>query len=131
VVRQMKLLLDTHAFLFAINEPERLSPKVASLLLDPSVPRWLSAISLWEIAVKIQIGKLDLPKESGYYLKHLLQLKAQVLDVGSRHSLGVFDLPMHHKDPFDRILIAQAREEGMVLVTMDPVIKQYEVRTLW
>ena len=127
----MKVLLDTHAFLYAINEPERLSSKVVNVLLDPSVPRWLSAISLWEIAVKIQIGKLNMPRESAYYLKHLQQLKAQVLDVGSRHSLGVFDLPMHHKDPFDRMLIAQAREEKMVLITKDPVIRQYEVETLW
>ena len=95
----MKLLLDTHVFLFAINEPERLSPKVHSLLLDPNVPRWFSAISLWEIAVKIQIGKLDLPQESEFYLRHMLLLKAQVLDVGLRHSLGVLGLPLHHKDP--------------------------------
>lgn len=127
----MKLLLDTHAFLYAINQPERLSSKVANMLLDPSVPRWLSAISLWEIAVKIQIGKLDLPRESAYYLKHLQQLRAQVLDVASHHSLGVFDLPMHHKDPFDRLLIAQAREENMVLLTKDPLIQLYEVETLW
>ncbi len=127
----MKLLLDTHVFLYAINEPERLSPKIASLLLDPSIPRWLSAISLWEIAVKIQIGKLDLPKESSYYLKHLQQLRAQVLDVASHHSLGVFELPMHHKDPFDRMLIAQAREEKMILITKDPVIRQYDVKSIW
>ena len=127
----MKLLLDTHVFLFAINEPERLSRKVRSLLLDPKVPRWFSAISLWEIAVKIQIGKLDLPQESEFYLRHMLTLKAQVLDVGLRHSLGVLGLPLHHKDPFDRLLVAQARQEGMVLVTMDPLIQQYDVQTRW
>lgn len=127
----MKLLLDTHVFLFAINEPERLSPKVETLLRDPKVPRWLSAVALWEIAVKIQIGKLDLPRDSQFYLRHMLTLKAQVLDVGLRHSLGVLDLPLYHKDPFDRLLVAQAREEGMVLVTMDPFIQQYDVQTIW
>ncbi len=127
----MKLLLDMHVFLFAINAPERLSPKVERLLRDPKVPRWLSGVALWEIAVKIQIGKLDLPRDSGFYLRHMLTLKAQVLDVGLRHSLGVLDLPLHHKDPFDHLLVAQAREEGMILVTTDPFIQQYDVQTLW
>ncbi len=81
--------------------------------------------------MKIQIGKLDLPRDSGFYLRHMLTLKAQVLDVGLRHSLGVLDLPFHRKDPFDRLLVAQAREEGMILVTTDPFIQQYDVRTLW
>ena len=127
----MKLLLDTHAFLFAINEPERLSPKVVSLLGDPNVPRWLSAVSLWEIAVKIQIGKLDLPQDSEFYLRHSRALKAQMLEVSGTHSLGLFDLPLHHKDPFDRLLVAQARAEDMILVTLDPFIKRYDVQTIW
>ena len=127
----MKLLLDTHAFLFAINEPKLLSPKVAALLCDPNVPRWLSAVSLWEIAVKIQIGKLDLPPDCEFYLRHSRALKAQMLDVSSRHSLGLFDLPLHHKDPFDRMLVAQARAEDMTLVTLDPLIRRYDVRTIW
>ena len=127
----MKLLLDTHTFLWAINQPERLSPKVQTLLRDPAIPRWLSAVALWEIAVKIQIGKLALPAQPGYYLGHLLALKAQVLAIGARHTLGVLALPLLHKDPFDRLLVAQAREEGLTLVTADQFIHQYDVPVLW
>jgi len=127
----MKLLLDTHAFLFAILEPERLSAKVRKLFEDPEVPRWVSVVSLWEIAVKIQIGKLDLPRDADFYQKHLRALHALVLAVDVRHSLGLFALPMHHKDPFDRLLIAQAREEKMTLVTRDAAIRDYEIRTIW
>lgn len=95
------------------------------------LPPWLSAISLWEIALKIQIGKLDLPKEPEFYLKHVLKLQAQVLAVGTRHSLGVLNGPLHRKVPFDRVLVAQAREEAMASVTRNPILSQYPVKTLW
>ncbi len=100
------------------------------MLCDPDVPRWLSAVSLWEIAVKIQIGKLDLPQDE-FYLRHSRALKAQMLDVSCGHSLGLFDLPLHHKDPFDRMLVSQARAEDMILVTHDPFIRRYDVQTIW
>ena len=127
----MKILLDTHAFLYAINEPERLSTTVLDLLKDLKVPRWVSVVSLWEIAVKIQIGKLDLPRNAGFYQKHIRALRALVLPVDVRHSMGLMELPLHHKDPFDRLLIAQAREEGMTLVTRDAAIQEYQVPTIW
>lgn len=80
--------------------------------------------------MKIQIGKLDLPRVSEFYLRHLLALNAQVLDLSLRHSLGVLNLPLHHKDPFHRLLVAQACAEDMVLVTMDSILRRYDVQTL-
>ena len=82
----MKFLLDTHAFLFAISEPERLSPAAGKVLLDEEASKWLSAVSLWEIIIKVQTGKLTLPLEPPYYLDNLRQLGANLLSVGAQHS---------------------------------------------
>ena len=127
----MKLLLDTHAFLVAIAAPAKLSDKVRGLLTDNSVERYVSTVSIWEVAIKVQIGKLDMPVDRAFYTAHVKALKARVLAVEFPHSLAVFSLPMHHRDPFDRMLIAQAREEGMVLVTRDTAFEAYEVPTVW
>jgi len=127
----MKFLLDTHAFLFAISEPERLSPAAGKVLLDEEASKWLSAVSLWEIIIKVQTGKLTLPLEPPYYLDNLRQLGANLLSVDAQHSFELLQLPMLHKDPFDRLLIAQARVEKMTLLTRDESIRQYPVTTLW
>jgi len=127
----MKLLLDTHTFLFAINEPERLSSSVRSALLNEELSRWVSVVTLWEIILKIQVGKLNLPAEPAYYQKHLSELGATVLPVEARHSFDLIRLPLLHKDPFDRLLIAQARVEDMTLLTRDESIRRYTVTTLW
>lgn len=127
----MKLLLDTHAFLFAIGAPEQLSQSVRDLLLDQTVPRLVSVVSFWEIATKIQIGKLDLPVEARFYQQHLHRLCATVLPVESRHAFELFRLPLLHKDPFDRLLVAQARVDALTLVTRDEFISKYEISVLW
>ncbi|MEO8096456.1 MAG: type II toxin-antitoxin system VapC family toxin [Acidobacteriota bacterium] len=127
----MKLLLDTQALLFAINPLERLGSATRELLADPSVERYVSAISLWEIAVKVRIGKLPLPSNRTFYLRHLEALQARLLAVEIRHSFAMFDLPLHHKDPFDRMLIAQAFEDGLTLVTQDREFAAYGVPTVW
>lgn len=127
----MNLLLDTHAFLFAIGEPEQLTPVVQEALEDPGNVRWVSAASLWEIAVKIQIGKLALPAEPGFYQSHMGRLHASVLTVEARHTYELMRLPVLHRDPFDRLLIAQARTDELVLVTRDAALSRYPVSTLW
>lgn len=127
----MTLLLDTHAFLFAISAPERLSPAVRSALEDPSITRWVSAVSLWEIAVRIQIGKLALPSEPEFYHEHLRRMHASVLPVEARHTFELMRLPLLHRDPFDRLLIAQARTDGLLFVTRDSALSQYPVSILW
>ena len=127
----MRLLLDTHAFLFAIAEPELLTAKSRRLLASREVERWVSVVCLWEIAIKVQIGKLAMPLDETFYIRQLQALKAQTLGVNVQHSLGVMKLPLHHRDPFDRMLIAQAREEGLTLVTRDTAFKAYGVATVW
>jgi PIN domain nuclease of toxin-antitoxin system len=127
----MKFLLDTHTFLFAISDPERLSTAVSQVLLDGDASKWLSAVSLWEIIIKVQVGKLILPMEPAYYLDNLRQLGASLLPVDAQHSFELIQLPLLHKDPFDRLLIAQARVEKMTLLTRDNAIQQYPVTTLW
>lgn len=127
----MKLLLDTHAFVWAINGPEALPVKIRKLLLDPAVERSVSVISLWEIAVKVRLGKLKMPTDRPYYLSELAFLHARILPMELRHSLAVFELPLHHRDPFDRLLIAQAREDGLTIVTRDPAFAAYEVEIVW
>ena len=127
----MRLLLDTHTFLYAILEPRKLTPRMRKLLTDPGIPRWVSVVSLWEIAVKVHIGKLSMPTEKEFYERHLRQLRAQALPVEMRHSLAMFELPLHHKDPFDRLLIAQARAEDLTLATRDAAFAAYAVPTIW
>ena len=127
----MRLLLDTHAFLFAIAEPSQLTAKMRGLLADPEVERWVSAAALWEIAVKVQIGKLEAPLDRAFYVAHLGALKARALAVNLEHSLAMLKLPVHHRDPFDRLLIAQAVVEGMTLVSRDEVFGAYGVETVW
>lgn len=127
----MRLLLDTHAFLFAIAEPELLTAKTRRLLASPEVERWVSVVSLWEIGIKVQIGKLAMPLDGSFYVRQLQALKAQTLAVNLLHSLALMKLPLHHRDPFDRLLIAQAKEEGLMLVTRDAGFKAYGVATAW
>jgi PIN domain nuclease of toxin-antitoxin system len=127
----MKLLLDTHAFLFAIGDPTQLSDAARRSLLKTSNQRFVSVVSFWEIAIKTQIGKLDLPTDVGFYEEHLRRLSAVVLPVEARHTFELLRLPMIHKDPFDRLLVAQARVDGLTVLSRDEFIAQYEVRVLW
>jgi PIN domain nuclease of toxin-antitoxin system len=127
----MKVLLDTHAFLWAIREPERLPKRVVNLLTSDDTEACLSAISLWEIALKIQAGKLDLPEEAAFFAEHMAELGVQTLPIHVAHVNRVFVLPHHHRDPFDRLLVAQAQTEGLPIVTADPAIRRYEVKVLW
>lgn len=127
----MKLLLDTHSFLFAIGGPQNLGEQGRALLSDHSVPRWVSPISLWEIAIKVQLGKLTSSDDPRFYTRHLRKLRADILPVSLRHSLAILRLPLHHRDPFDRLLIAQAIEEDLTLLTRDHAFAKYEVKTVW
>jgi PIN domain nuclease of toxin-antitoxin system len=127
----MRLLLDTHTFLFSIAGPERLSTRMRKWLRDPKVERWVSVVSLWEIAVKVQIGKLSLPSNAEYYRTHLQALQAKALPVTVEHSMALMSLPLHHRDPFDRLLIAQAASEGLTLASRDRVFQAYGTQVVW
>ncbi len=128
----MRLLLDTATFLQAVLEPKRLSARAANLLLDPENERYLSIVSSWEIAIKYSLGKLKLSNEPVHFIPtHRGHLGADTLPLSEESVLHVVRLPHLHRDPFDRVLIAQAIVHGMTLLTSDPAISRYPVRTEW
>ena len=121
----MKLLLDTHILLWAAGQPDRLSKRALELLADNDNTLFFSAANIWEIVIKRGLGREDF-KVDPYRLRKMLVLNEyQELPVSTEHVLRVDTLPPLHKDPFDRILIAQALSEGMSLVTGDSAVIQY------
>jgi PIN domain nuclease of toxin-antitoxin system len=128
----MRFLLDTHAFLWWNEASERLSLRAARLLSDPRNPLLFSVVSAWEIIVKAQIGKLKLPSApAAYIVSRLEHYGIETLSLRLGHVLAAEDLPAHHRDPFDRMLIAQAQGEGLPIVTHDPHMGKYSVETVW
>ena len=126
----MKILIDTHVLLWGIQDPAKVSTRVRTLL--PVADVWISVASLWEIIAKVQIGKLVLPTPVGDYLVDKLKMNGvSVLPLSFAHVLRLEEIPLHHRDPFDRILIAQSLEEKLPLVTSDAAFKNYPVQTIW
>ena len=124
----MRLLLDTHCWLWLQTAPGRFPPDLLETLAAPSSRRHLSAASAWEIAIKHALGKLPLPEPPAIYVPERMRLSGfEGLAVTHAHALAVAVLPPHHRDPFDRILVAQARVEGLTLVTADAALESYEV----
>ncbi|GIK36003.1 MAG: twitching motility protein PilT [Gammaproteobacteria bacterium] len=121
----MKLLLDTHLLLWAAGMPERLSAPARSLLEAPDNEIFFSAASLWEIAIKRSLGRDHLQLDVRLLRRGLLDNGYSELPVGSEHAVAVASLPAIHKDPFDRMLVAQAMVEGISLLTSDSVVAQY------
>jgi PIN domain nuclease of toxin-antitoxin system len=128
----MKLLLDTHTFLWAMGYPERLSAHAASLFRAADSILYLSAASSWEIAIKYSLKKLQLPQEpTSYVTSRLTRHHIVPLPVQHNHALAVATLPPHHRDPFDRLLIAQARVDGLSILSMDEQFGRYDVPVIW
>lgn len=128
----MRFLLDTSVLLWARTEPERLNRRAEGILRDQSKELVLSAASVWEISVKYQVGKLPLPEPPAICIVRWMQERGiRALEISHRHALGVGELPPHHQDPFDRMLIAQAQMEGMTLLTADRVFERYGVAMIW
>ena len=127
----MKLLLDTHAFIWCDSDPGQLSATARAALLDPANSVWFSVVSVWEIVIKVQLGKLTLRLPLPDIVAQQQANGLQVLPVTLPHTLAVEGLPPVHKDPFDRLLVAQANVEGAELVTADAIFKHYPVRVLW
>jgi PIN domain nuclease of toxin-antitoxin system len=125
----MRVLIDTHVLLWGLTEESRLSQRVRSLL--PTADLWFSVASIWEIITKVQVGKLTLPSPVGSFLtEKLVSNGVSVLPVTLDHVLQIEGMELHHRDPFDRILIAQSLEENLPLVTADPVFEKYPVRII-
>jgi PIN domain nuclease of toxin-antitoxin system len=121
----LNLLLDTHLLLWAAAEPQRLSAKARALLLDSANQLVFSSASLWEIGIKSGLERTDFKVDPRRLWRMLLISGYRELPVSSEHAVAVLDLPPLHKDPFDRILVAQARVEGLTLLTADKVMAKY------
>ena len=124
----MRLLLDTHAALWFLGGDARLSQAAKRHLDDEANPVLLSAAVVWEVSVKRSLGKLDVPEE---YVSILLGAGFQALAVSIEHAAAVEALPWHHRDPFDRMLVAQASVEGAALVSRDDALRDYGVTLIW
>ena len=123
----MRLLLDTHVLLWSLADDPRLATSVRDLIIDSEVGVFVSAASAWEITIKQGLGKLRAPDDLP---AQLVAARFEALPISVEHAVAVLDLPDHHRDPFDRMLIAQARVEGLTVVTHDPQIGRYEVAVL-
>ena len=124
----MNLLLDSHAFLWWLAEDPKLGARARTAVADPSSTVYISAATVWELAIKAALGKLDL---GGADLVEEIEANSFIeLPMAARHALAAATLPRHHDDPFDRMLIAQARVEGLTLVTRDPAFGAYGVAIL-
>lgn len=121
----MTLLVDTHLLLWAAGEPQRLSRKARRLLDDPDSQLWFSAVSLWEVAIKHGLGREDFRVDPRRLRRGLIDNGWRELTISSEHAVATLDLPPLHKDPFDRMLVAQAQVEGLALVTSDDLVARY------
>ena len=124
----MRLLVDTQCWLWMAASPERLSSTARGIVEDPANHLLLSSASAWEIAIKYALGKLQLPDAPARYVPtRMVALRTRALPIEHAHALGVSDLPPHHRDPFDRLLVSQALGEGIPLLTADPTFGRYGV----
>ena len=128
----MKLLLDTHTFIWWDSDPTKLSPQALGLCQDRANVVLLSVVSVWEMQIKRQLGKLQLRLPLADMIASQQQTnQIAILPINLSHVLALESLPAHHKDPFDRLLIAQARDEEAILVNSDPVFARYQIEVLW
>ena len=128
----MRILLDAHTFLWFVLGDAQLSNSAKAFIVDPANQILFSPVSYWEIAIKISIGKFRLPDiEKNIVEMSAEDLAAKTLPLYTHHSLRVAEMPLHHRDPFDRLLIAQAQAEGLPLMTADPVLAKYDVDIIW
>ena len=123
----MRILLDSNILYWSIIEPEKIGKTVAEILTSPENEAWVSSVSLAELRIKQAIGKLRLPEA---FDQEVISLGYEMLDLKLAHTRWLAELPLIHRDPFDRMLIAQAIEEGLTIVTSDQAFARYPVQTL-
>lgn len=127
-----RYLLDTHTFVWMASAPERLGTEARERIETPASELFLSVASVWEIAIKSSLGKLELPVALPAFLEEqLASTRTTILDVRAEHAVRVEDLPWHHRDPFDRLLVAQARFETLSLLSRDSTFDAYGIERIW
>jgi PIN domain nuclease of toxin-antitoxin system len=128
----MNYLLDSHVFIWVGSQPQYLSPQAYKICHDPNNTLWVSIASLWELQIKISLGKLSLPNSLlGYWTVQQQNLGCLLLPIQINHLATLLVLPHHHRDPFDRMLIAQAQTEGFTLLSRDTDMAKYQVNIAW
>ena len=127
----MNLLLDTHTFLWFVTGDKRLSARARRAMEGEDAELFLSAASIWEMAIKSSLGRLTLPMPLNEYIAEKLEHGFRILPVDWTQAAAVEKMPFHHRDPFDRLLVAQAVAEGMPLVSADPEFRAYKVKVIW
>ena len=128
----MKLLLDTHTFLWFVLGDPQLSQTARALIVDPAHDKWISPVRYWEVAIKVSVKKYTLAVAHEVFFATALRVNGfDVLHIDPKHTAVVATLPFHHRDPFDRLLIAQALAESAPLVSADPALDPYGVQRLW
>jgi PIN domain nuclease of toxin-antitoxin system len=128
----MKYLLDTMVWLWSVGSTDLIGREGLEILANGEEEIYFSAVSSWEVSIKTKLGKFQLPDlPTRYVPRRLVEQGIQALSVTLGHSLKVYDLPLHHSDPFDRLLIAQAVVEEMTILTSDRVFKKYPVDVVW
>jgi PIN domain nuclease of toxin-antitoxin system len=126
----MNLLLDTHALIWRLQDSDKLGRRARNAILRPGAAVFISSASIWEISIKSAVGRLKLKEPLGKCIPDLVASGFHQLPIHFEHALAVRDLPPHHNDPFDRMLIAQAHCEDLTLMMADPAITPYDVRTI-
>ena len=127
-----RFLIDTHCWLWARADPDRLNETATELIENDENTIVFSAVSAWEVAIKAALGKLQLPEPADKYVESRIKAEAvKSLPIYIHHALRVAELPPHHRDPFDRLLVAQAQAEGLPLMTGDTRIAKYDVDIIW
>lgn len=127
----MRLLLDTHVFIWSFSNPKRLKVDVARELKSSLNDLFVSVASIWEIQIKLKLGKMKLDASLQTIVYEQENNGIQILNIDQRHALFIENLPLYHKDPFDRMLISQAMVEDMTIVTVDKRFSDYDVKVLW
>lgn len=128
----MRLLLDTHAFLWFILDEPQLSAKADALISDPINEIEVSPASFWEIAIKISIGKYSLPEPFQVFMEREITVNNfRILHIEPKHAAAVSTMPFHHRDPFDRLIVAQATVEQVAIVSGDAALDVYGITRLW
>ena len=126
------MLLDTHTFIWWDTDPDKLSPNASMFLHDDEHELLFSVASAWEMQIKLQLGKLKLEIPLAEMIEAQQRINGlEILPIALSHVLALGELPSHHKDPFDRLLIAQANAEGATLVSRDSVFAEYSVNVVW
>lgn len=128
----MRLLLDTHAFLWWVIDDDRLSERAGELIADGANDVYFSAASAWEIAIKAGLGRIRLSEDAWSLMPQQLERNAfQALPVHVAHAVAMITLPDHHRDPFGRLLVAQAITEGLTIISADEALARYPVPVVW